>query len=264
MPQAELSLPGETAVLTGGGAGIGREIANKITKAGLNVVINDIDEAVLDDACDALESNDGDCVPVAGDASDTETAQELVSTAVDEFDGLDVVVNNVGIAGPTKPCEEISIREFMETLEVNLGAMFATTSAAIPYLRESEDGRVVNLSSMSGKRPLEFRTPYTTSKMGVIGFTRTLATELATDDVTVNAICPGSVEGDRLKAVIQGQADSQDRSYEEVEQEFREVSPMKEFVQPTDIAETVLFLCSKQAGRMTGQDLNVTAGITMY
>jgi len=264
MPNATFSLPGEAAIVTGSGAGIGREIANRLTAAGVDVVVNDIDEAALDETCDTMGGNDGVCLPIEGDASDPNIARNLVETAVEEFESLDIVVNNVGIAGPTKACEEISFEEFMDTLEVNLGAMFATSSAAIPHLRESEDGRIVNLSSMSGKRSLKFRTPYTTSKLGVIGFTRTLATELATDDVTVNAICPGSVEGDRLVAVMEGQAESQSRPYAEVEREFREVSPMNEFVQPTDVADTVLFLCSEQAGRMTGQDLNVTAGITMY
>jgi NAD(P)-dependent dehydrogenase (short-subunit alcohol dehydrogenase family) len=100
--------------------------------------------------------------------------------------------------------------------------------------------------------------------MGVIGFTRTLAVELADDDVTVNAICPGSVAGPRLDAVIEGQAESQERSFESVEREFREVSPMNEFVEAGDVADAVLFLCSERARRMTGQDLNVTAGIVMY
>lgn len=124
---------------------------------------------------------------------------------------------------------------------------------------------------MSGKRPLRDRTPYTTAKMGVIGFTRTLATEPASDDVTVNAICVGSVDGERLDAVIEGQAKSQgrlveevEREFEEVEREFKEVSPMEQFVQVGDVASTVLFLCSEQTERMTGQDLNVTAGIVMY
>ena len=117
---------------------------------------------------------------------------------------------------------------------------------------------------MSGKRPLRNRTPYTTSKMGVIGFTRTLAVELADDDVTVNALCPGSVDGDRLEAVIQGQAESQDRPYKDVEREFKEVSPMKQFVDAADVADTLLFLYSQRAKRMTGQNLNVTAGIVSY
>jgi NAD(P)-dependent dehydrogenase (short-subunit alcohol dehydrogenase family) len=117
---------------------------------------------------------------------------------------------------------------------------------------------------MSGKRPLRDRTPYTTSKMGVIGFTRTLAVELAENDITVNAVCPGSVDGPRLETVIEEQAESQNREYEAVEREFREVSPMNEFITAADVADTVLYLCSQQASKMTGQDLNVTGGIVMH
>lgn len=264
MPQAELRVPGEVAVITGAGAGIGREIVDHLTAIGIDVALNDLDEEALAEIRDAMAGNDGDLVALHGDASAPEEAERLVETAVDEFGTVDILVNNIGIAGPTKACEDLTHEEFVGTLEVNLGAMFATSKAAIPYLREGEGGRVVNLSSMSGKRPLRDRTPYTTSKMGVIGFTRTLATELADDDVTVNAICPGSVEGERLDAVIEGQAESQGRPLSDVETEFREVSPMKEFVAASDVADTVLFLCSEKADRMTGQDLNVTAGIVMY
>lgn len=250
--------------MTGAGAGIGRQIADHLTGAGIDVAINDVDGAALSDARDELADNEGSLETLQGDAGDPDAAQELVDTAVGAFGGLDIVVNNVGIAGPTKPCEEITREEFFGTLEVNLGATFETSKAAIPHLRESADGRIVNISSMSGKRPLRDRTPYTTSKMGVIGFTRTLATELATDGITVNAVCPGSVEGPRLDAVIDGQAESQGRPVEEVEAEFRGVSPMDTFVQAGDVADAVLFLCSERSDRMTGQDLNVTAGITMY
>jgi NAD(P)-dependent dehydrogenase (short-subunit alcohol dehydrogenase family) len=211
-----------------------------------------------------LADNDGDLITLTSDASEPSAAKELANAAVTNFGGIDILVNNIDIAGPTKPCEEITTEEFFDTLEVNLGAMFGTTKAAIPHLREGQSGRIVNLSSMSGKRPLENRTPYTTSKMGVIGFTRTLATELADDEVTVNAICPGSVEGERLEAVIEGQARSHDRPVAEVEEEFKSVSPMEQFVQASDIANTVLFICSEKAERITGQDINVTAGIATY
>jgi len=264
MPQTDFTLPGEAAVVTGAGAGIGREIATRLTEVGVDVAINDLEESALSDTAEALRDNDGNLETLVDDASDPAAAQTLVETAAEEFGGLQIVVNNIGIAGPTKPCEDVSTDEFLQTLEINLGAMFATTKAAIPHLRESESGRIVNLSSMSGKRPLRDRTPYTTAKMGVIGFTRTLAAELAPDDVTVNAICPGSVEGDRLNAVIEGQAESQNRLVGDVEQEFKQVSPMEQFVQAGDVANTVLFLCSEQAERMTGQDLNVTAGTVMY
>lgn len=263
MPRADLTIPGESAAITGAATGIGRRMAAHLTSAGVDVALNDVDEAALEDAREELSGSAGAVETVPGEASDSAITDELVETAVEAFGGLDILVNNVGIAGPTKPAHEISQEEFMGTLEVNLGAMFGATRAAIPHLTDG-GGRIVSLSSISGKRPLRDRTPYTTSKMGVIGFTRTLAVELADRGVTVNAICPGSVEGPRLEAVIRGQAESQGRPYDEVEREFRESSPMNQFVQADDVADAVLFLCSNRAKRMTGQDLNVTAGKVMY
>lgn len=263
MPHADLTVPGESAAITGAGTGIGRRIAGELAAVGLDVAINDVDPEALEGARERLADAPGSVETVPGDASDPAVTADLVETAVDAFGRLDVLVNNVGIAGPTKPAEEIAPVEFMDTLAVNLGALHSASRAAIPHLRDG-GGRIVNVASMSGKRPLRDRTPYTTSKMGVIGYTRTLAVELAEDDVTVNAVCPGSVAGPRLDAVIEGQAESQGRPFEEVAREFREVSPMNEFVEASDVADTVLFLCSDRAERMTGQDLNVTAGIVMY
>jgi len=263
MAQTDLSLVGESAVVTGAGRGIGRQIAATLAEAGVDVAINDVDAEALAEAEQALDGADGDLVTYEADASDPEETDAFVSAAAEAFDGIDFCVNNVGIAGPTKPCEDITHEEFMSTLSVNLGGLFNTTSAAIPHLKRG-GGRVVNIASMSGKRPLEDRTPYTTSKMGVIGFTRTLAVELADHDVNVNAVCPGSVEGPRLDAVIEGQATSQDRPVAEVEAEFRSASPMDEFVTAQDVADTVLVLCSERTRRMTGQDLNVSAGIVMH
>lgn len=264
MPTTDLRLPGEVAAVTAAGSGIGKEIAAALLETGLDVVINDVDEEALATAEADLADRAGDVVTVAGDASEPADMTAFVERAVERFGGLDVLVNNVGVAGPTKPVEEVTNAEFMDTLAVNLGGMFNATRVAVPHLRAGErPGRVVSIASMSGKRPLRDRTPYVTSKMGVIGFTRTLAVELADDDVTANAVCPGSVEGPRLRRVIEGQAESQGRPYEDVEREFRGVSPMDEFVTAGDVADAVLFLCSERAGHITGQDLNVTAGIQM-
>jgi NAD(P)-dependent dehydrogenase (short-subunit alcohol dehydrogenase family) len=152
----------------------------------------------------------------------------------------------------------------MRTLRVNVGGQFAATNAAISHLRADPPGRVVNISSISGKRPLPYRTPYTASKMAVIGFTRTLAAELGDQDITVNAICPGNVEGERITSVIENQARNQDISYADAEAEFLEDSPMGSFVQPEDVGELVLFLCSRGASQITGQNINVSAGALMY
>jgi len=266
MPETDLTIPGEVAAVTAAGSGIGRQIARQLADAGVDVAVNDVDGDALADAETALADCAGDVRTVQGDVSDSEDMESFVETAVDTFGGLDVLVNNVGVAGPTKPCEDISAEEFLGTLEVNLGGQFNATRAAIPHLTADDrpDGRVVNVSSMSGKRPLRNRTPYTTAKMGVIGFTRTLAVELADRGVTVNAVCPGSVSGPRLDAVIEGQARDREASVEEIEAEFRSVSPMDEFVEAEDVTDTVLFLCSDRADRTTGQDVNVTAGVTMY
>ena len=263
MATTDLSLVGESAVVTGAGRGIGQRIAATLAEAGVDVAVNDVDADALAEAEAALEGADGDLLTYEADASDPEETEAFVSAAAEAFDGIDFCVNNVGIAGPTKPCEDVTHEEFMSTLSVNLGGLFNTTSAAIPHLKRG-GGRVVNIASMSGKRPLEDRTPYTTSKMGVIGFTRTLAVELAGEDVNVNAVCPGSVEGPRLDAVIEGQAASRDRPVAEVEAEFRSASPMDEFVTAQDVADTVLVLCSERTRRMTGQDLNISSGIVMY
>lgn len=264
MGDATFTIPGKNAVITGGGSGIGRRIARQLSQSGVDVAINDVDEDALDETREVLESTPGDVLTVAGDASDPSAMAAFVEAAVSEFGGVDILVNNVGIAGPTKPCRELTHEEFMQVLSVNVGSAFNATMEAIPHLENATSGRVINVSSISGKRPLRDRIPYTTAKMGIIGFTRTLAVELAPHDVTVNAICPGSVEGPRLRRVIRGQAESQGRSYEAVEQEFRETSPMDEFVQPEDVADAVLFLCSERANRITGQDLNVTGGKVMY
>lgn len=264
MPRTDLTIDGERALVTAAGSGIGREIAGGLLDAGLDVVINDVDGDALDEARAAFADRPGEVVGVQGDAGDPSEAAALVDRTVEAFGGLDVLVNNVGVAGPTKPCEEITHGEFMETLRLNVGAHFGATRAAVPHLRASEAGRVVNLSSVSGKRPLENRTPYTSAKMAVIGFTRTLAVELAPDGVTVNAVCPGAVDSPRLRAVIEAQAESRDVSYEEAAAEFRRGSPMNEFVEPRDVADAVLVLCSRRAARVTGQDLNVSAGLVMY
>ena len=261
MPNAELSLVGDCAIITGSGSGIGKEIATEFVSNAVDVVLNDVDREVLLETQDLLADQPGSVKTVHGDISQPETASKLVRAAK-EFGTLDMVINNVGVAGPTESCEDITIDEFMQTLEINLGGLHAMTSTAIPQL--SSGGRVVNIASISGKLPLRYRTPYVTSKMGVIGYTRTLAIELAPRHITVNSICPGSVEGERLNQVIEGQARQKGRPFDEVRTEFKESSPLNSFVTPADIAKVVLFLCSHSADRITGQDLNVSAGAVMY
>ena len=131
-------------------------------------------------------------------------------------------------------------------------------------MKRESYGRIVNIASVTGKRPLTQRTPYAASKMGLIGFTRTLAAEVGNQDINVNAICPGSVDGPRIQQVFEQKAEATGRSYEAVRSAAEGQSPRQELVNRKDVANVVAFLCSSDADQMTGQDINVSAGKVMY
>jgi NAD(P)-dependent dehydrogenase (short-subunit alcohol dehydrogenase family) len=254
-------LDGTTAFVTGASQGIGREIATTLAENGAEVAL-----AARSDTIHEISDDIGDrALAVTTDVTDSASVEASIAATVDRFGGLDCLVNNAGIAGPTAPVEEIDEDEWNQTLDVNVSGMYRTVKEASPHLRESDRGRVVNLSSISGKRPLAKRTPYVASKMAVIGLTRTLAVELGEDDVTVNAICPGPVEGPRLDDVVEEQARGTDRTVDEVRQDlFFDDAALGKLVSAGDVAEMVVFLASDAASHVTAQDINVDAGTIWY
>lgn len=254
-------LDGTIAFVTGASQGIGREIATTLAAEGANVAL-----AARSDTIHEISDDLGDsALAVSTDVTDASSVETSVAATVDRFGGLDCLVNNAGIAGPTAPIEEVDEEAWNETLDVNVSGMYRTVRAASPHLRESDRGRVVNVSSISGKRPLAQRTPYAASKMAVIGLTRTLAVELGEDDVTVNAICPGPVEGPRLDDVVEEQARGTDRTVDEVRQDlFFDDAALGKLVSAGDVAEMVAFLASDAASHVSAQDINVDAGTIWY
>lgn len=255
---------GHTAFVTGASQGIGRQIAVTLADEGANVALAARNEANLQETADII-GDPASTTVVPTDVTEEDAVTSAIESTVDTFGGLSVIVNNAGIAGPTKPVEEISVEEWRDTLDVNLLGMFLCVKHGVGYLRESGDGRIVNISSISGKRPLVNRTPYTSSKMGVMGFTRTLAHELGEDGILVNTICPGPVIGDRLERVIQNQADEQGISFEEAKEELITGDlPIGQMVPPEDIADMVVHLVSDKGAHITGQDINVDSGATWY
>lgn len=254
-------LHGTTAFVTGGSQGIGRSIARTLADYGANVAI----AARSDGIYETAEPIDSDqALPVETDVTDEASVRAAIDETVETFGGLDCLVNNAGIAGPTAPIDEIDVDEWQRTMDVNVLGMFLTTKHALSHLEASDRPRIVNISSISGKRPLENRTPYTASKMAVMGLTRTLAFELP-DPITVNTICPGPVKGARLESVIENLADERDVSYEEAKRKlFADDLALAEIVDPEDIAETIAFLASEKGAHITAQDINVDSGTTWY
>jgi NAD(P)-dependent dehydrogenase (short-subunit alcohol dehydrogenase family) len=250
-----------TAFVTGASRGIGREIAETLAGHGASVALAARSDGIYDTA-DAIGDR---ALAVETDVTDEDSVADSLAATVEAFGGLDCLVNNAGIAGPTTPVEEVAVDEWQETMDVNATGMFRCVKRAAPHLRESDRGSVVNLASISGKRPLENRTPYTASKMAVIGLTRTLAFELGDDDVTVNAICPGATRGPRIDDVIEQQAERMGVSHEEAKREvFTDDTALGTLVDPEDVAEMVAYLASEHGHHITAQDLNVDGGATWY
>jgi NAD(P)-dependent dehydrogenase (short-subunit alcohol dehydrogenase family) len=254
---------GYTFVVTGASGGIGREIALTLLSNGANVSLAARSDGIQETA--ALSEAERRALPVRTDVTDEEDVVGLIEETVDTFGGVDGVINNAGIAGPTSPIEDVEADAWEKTMAVNAKGPFLVTKHAVSQLRESDRGSVVMISSISGKRPLPDRTPYVASKMAIIGLTRTLAFELGRDDVTVNAVCPGATAGPRIDRVIEAQAENRGISYEDAKREvFTDDAALGELVEADDIAQTVSFLLGPEARRISGQDINVDAGTVWY
>jgi NAD(P)-dependent dehydrogenase (short-subunit alcohol dehydrogenase family) len=256
-------LEGVTAYVTGASQGIGREISLTLADRGANVALAARGDGIHETRrlIDAPER----ALAVETDVTDEAAVEASIEATVEEWGGLDVVVNNAGIAGPTAPVEEVDVESFRYTQDVNVTGPFLVVKHAVEQLRASDRGRVINVSSISGKRPLENRTPYVASKMALIGLTRTLAFELGEDDVTVNAICPGPVKGPRIEDVISNQADQLGVSDEEAKRRvFTDDAAMGRIVDAGDVAEMVAYLASEAGRHVTAQDINVDAGAVWY
>jgi len=170
------------------------------------------------------------------------------------------LVNNAGIIGPTAAVPDVSRRDWEEVLAVNLTGAFLCSKLFLPAMIARRSGRIINISSIAGKIGYALRSPYAVSKWGMIGLTLSTAKEVGEHNIQVNAVCPGPVEGDRMKALIETRADEQGRSVGEVTQEYVDQVVLGRFVQADDIAALVAFLTSDEALNITGQALDVSAG----
>lgn len=252
------------AVVTGANRGIGRAIALAYARAGYSVALSARDAGSLQDAVREVEACGAAALAVPCDVTDEESVAAAAGVVLERFGGVHTVVANAGIAGPTAPLHEVDLAAWRECLAADLDGVFLTFRAFIPTLLASGAGSLIAISSMTGKRPLQNRTPYAAAKMGVIGLVRTLAVELGTAGIRVNTVCPGAVSGPRIDQVVRRQAETTGVSEEEALAAFTSASPMRRLVAPEEVAEACVFLSSDAAASITGEDLNVTAGAVMY
>jgi NAD(P)-dependent dehydrogenase (short-subunit alcohol dehydrogenase family) len=191
------------------------------------------------------------------DAGSVADMEGFVDAAIDHLDGLDVLVNNAGIAGPTKRVEDVTPDELDATLRIDLAAMFHTVRRAVPALREAGGGSIVNLSSAAGRFGFPLRSPYAAAKWGVVGFTKTLAIELGPQRIRCNAILPGLVDGPRIRAVLQAKAQAAGIGDNEQTDLALANTSLRCFVSQQDIANMALYLCSPFGTTISGQALAV-------
>ncbi len=254
----------QAAIVTGGGRGIGRAISIELASRGIDIVIADLSPDEMAETKEQIEEIGQSALCAQTDLRDAESVSSTVENALSEFGSIEILINNAGISGPTLPCEEISVDEWDQTISTNLRGAFLMCRGVLPSMKEHEYGRIVNISSVSGKRPVSNRTPYAASKLGLVGFTRSLASEVGEYNINVNTVCPGSVAGPRIERVFRNYAEARGTNSEAVKESELKKSARHELVRPESIAQLVALLCSSETSQMTGQDINVSAGKIMY
>ena len=247
----DVDVDGLRVVVTAGGAGIGWATAHRFAQHGARVSVCDIDP----DAVDGLLATG--IHALVSDVGDTESVDTFMSAALDSLGGIDVLVNNAGVAGPAGRADTVDPDEVTASLDVNVTSMFRTVRHAVPAMLEQGGGSIVNVASTAGQLGFPNRSPYAVAKWAVVGLTKTLAMELGPFGIRCNAVAPGSIAGPRMDHVIELEAAASGRDPAEVRLGFERQVSMGTFVQADDIAQTICFLASPMAARISGQVLAV-------
>jgi len=249
--------PGLRVFISAGASGIGRAIADMLILHGARVHICDVSQDFLAD----FKRQHGQHGASIADVSKEADVARVIAEARDALGGLDALINNAGIAGPTGGVDEISTEDWRRCIDICLTGQFLCAHYAVPLLKQAGGGAIVNMSSAAGRHGYAFRTPYSAAKFGVVGLTQSLAKELGPHNIRVNAILPGIVEGPRIEAVIRARAGQLGISYAEMEKQYLEKVSLRRMVSPHDVAAMVLFLLSPMGENLSGQSLGVDGNV---
>ncbi len=243
--------------ITAGASGIGLCIARAMHRLGARVWICDITETALAAAKAELPG----IGTMVCDVADETACEAFIGAATDSMGGLDILVNNAGIAGPAAPVESITTEDWKRCFDVNVNGQFFMARAAIPHLKKNAGGSIVCMASVAGKYAFGLRSPYAASKAAVISLARALSVELGPEQIRVNAIAPGVVAGDRIRRVFTARAETRGISYEEMEAIALRAVSMKTMVDPTEIADLVVYLTGPSGRPISGQVMQICGGL---
>ena len=259
-------LKGKTAVVTGSTSGIGLGIAEGFAKEGVNLVLNGFgDAAEIETIRSGLASKFGIKVTYDGaDMSKPEQIEAMMKKAAADFGGVDILVNNAGIQHVC-PVEDFPTAKWDAIIAINLSSAFHTTKMAVPYMKSKGWGRIINVASAHAMVASPFKSAYVASKHGIMGFTKTVALEVAEKGVTCNAICPGYVLTPLVEKQIPDTAKARGMTIEQVKKDvLLAAQPTKQFVTTEQVAGTAIFLCSDSAASITGTNIMVEGGWTAH
>lgn len=257
-----MSLKGKSAIVTGSTSGIGKAIAEGLARAGANVMINGFGPMMeIEQDRAKLEAETGVRVLYNGaDMTKPAEIEAMVEEAASEFGSVDILVNNAGIQF-VGPVDEFPLEKWDAIIAINMSSNFHTIRAALPLMKQQGWGRIINVASAHGLRASPYKSAYVTAKHGVLGLTKTVALEVAQQNITCNAICPGYVKTPLVEGQIPDQAKAHNMSEEDVVKNVMLTpQPTRKFVEVEEIAETALFLCSDGAQSITGTEISVDGG----
>lgn len=258
----DLGLQGKAAIIGGASRGIGRAVAEGLAREGCRVAICGRDESRLGQAAEEIRSaTGGEVLPVRCDMSLAEDIHRFVAAISDAFGRLDVVVNNAG-GPPPGPFESFDDAAWAKALDQNLLSVVRTVREALPHLRASGAGRIINVTSVAVKEPIPGLVLSNAARLGVVGLAKTLSRELGPDGITVNNVCPGLTLTDRMRELYGGRAGASGRSLDDVLAEEARRIPLGRLGEPEDVAALVIFLASAQARHITGTTIQVDGGST--
>ena len=257
-------LSGRTAIVTGAGSGIGAAIAEELGRSGAYVLVQDLRAETAEAVAEKIRNAGGTAGSIAGDAGDPAGVRAGVDALMKSHGRIDILVNNAGVQY-IAPIDDYPLEQWHRLLNILLTGPFLWTRAVLPTMRKQKWGRIINISSVNGKRGDQGKVAYCSAKHGLIGLTRTAALETATDGITVNAICPGAVDTPLLQNQRRELAEVHGMSEESVIEEFFIPSiPQRRLLDPSEIATMVRHLASEEACGITGQAINVSAGLIMH